>query len=58
MVVTRKKNGRVSKRRMRGDPDVDSVACPLGLLGAGLKKHPDVVVEIGDGNVARRRECT
>lgn len=48
--------GRVSMRATKGDPDVDLIeACPLKYLGVGLRRHPDVVVEIGDGNILRPR---
>lgn len=49
--------GRVSMRKIQGDPEVDMVeACPLKYLGVGLRRHPDLVVEIGDGNLLRRRK--
>lgn len=49
-------NGKVSTRKVKGDPDVDSAICPLRYLGVGLRKHPDTVVEIGDGNILARRQ--
>jgi hypothetical protein len=49
-------SGRVSMRAIKGDPDVDLLeACPLKFLGVGLRRHPDMVVEIGDGNILRPR---
>lgn len=48
-----KKNGRVSTRKVKGDPDVKPVDCPLKFLGVGLRRHPDQIVEIGDGNITR-----
>lgn len=50
-----KDNGKVNTRKMMGDPDVDQTVCPLRYLGVGLRKHPDLVVEIGDGNILERR---
>jgi len=48
--------GRVSMRSTKGDPEVDTLeSCPLNLLGIGLRRHPDMVVEIGDGNILRPR---
>ena len=49
-------SGRVSMRSTKGNPDVELIeACPLKYLGVGLRRHPDVVVEIGDGNILRPR---
>jgi hypothetical protein len=53
-VVTVSGSGKVKTRGMKGDPEVDAVSCPLKFLGTGLRKNPDVVVEIGS---ARRRLC-
>lgn len=52
----RESDGVVSTRKMRGNPQVESAFCPLNLLGVGLRRHPDRVVEIGDGNVLERRK--
>lgn len=49
-----KKNGRVSMGKVKGDPEVDSCPCPLRLFGVGLRRHPDLMVEIGDGNPLRK----
>jgi hypothetical protein len=46
-------NGRIKTRNIKGDPEVDPVACPLKYLGVGLRRHPDQVVEIGDGNILK-----
>lgn len=43
--------GRVSIRKAKGDPEVEPISCPLKLFGVGHRRHPDVVVEIGDGNI-------
>lgn len=48
-------NGRIKTRAMRGDPTVEPIACPLKYLGVGLRRHPDQVVEIGDGNILKRK---
>lgn len=46
-------NGRVRTRKLRGDPEVEPVPCELRHLGAGLRRHPEQVIEIGDGNILR-----
>lgn len=49
-------NGKVSTRKLKGDPEVESTACPLKYLAVGLRRHPDAVVEIGDGNILKGRK--
>jgi hypothetical protein len=53
--IVREDNGRVSTRKQKGDPTVDSVTCPLRFLAVGLRRHPDQVVEMGHGNILKRR---
>jgi hypothetical protein len=48
-------NGRVSTRKMKGDPEVEPTGCPLKYLAVGLRRHPDAVVEIGDGNLIKNK---
>ncbi len=48
--------GKVSLRTLKGDPEVVPVPCPLKYLGVGLRRHPDTVVEIGDGNILKKRK--
>lgn len=48
-VVTVSAAGRVRTRNQKGDPNVNSLGCPLTFLGVGLRKHPEQVVEIGTG---------
>jgi hypothetical protein len=49
--------GKVRYRKTKGDPEVDMIeACPLRYLGVGLRRHPDEVVEIGDGNLLKRKK--
>lgn len=49
-------NGKEKYRKLKGDPQVDLMpACPVDYLGVGLRKHPEQVVEIGDGNILKRR---
>jgi hypothetical protein len=43
-------NGKVSTRKVKGNPEVEQSSCELRFLGVGLRRHPEVVVEIGDGN--------
>jgi len=48
--------GKVRYGKPKGDPEVEMIeACPLRYLGVGLRRHPDAVVEIGDGNILKRR---
>lgn len=49
-----KTTGKVSTRKVKGDPEVESSPCELKFLGVGLRRHPDVMVEIGDGNPFRK----
>lgn len=46
---------RVKYRKQRGDPAVQPVPCPLRYFGVGLRRHPEHVVEIGDGNLLKER---
>lgn len=41
---------KVKTRKVKGTAEVEPAICPLSLLGVGLRRHPDMVVEIGDGN--------
>ena len=52
-VITVTKKGRVRTRAQKGDPVVDTKGCPINFLGAGLRKHPEEVVEIGVGRPRR-----
>lgn len=49
-------HGKVRTRSVKGDPEIEPTPCPLRYLGVGLKRHPDLVVEIGDGNLLKRRK--
>lgn len=48
-------SGKVSTRKVKKDPEVDPSPCELRYLGVGLRRHPDLVVEIGDGNTIKGR---
>lgn len=48
-------SGKVKTRKLKGDPEVEPVACPLKYLGVGLRRHPEGVIEIGDGNILKGR---
>ncbi len=50
-----KENGRVSMGKMKSQAEVESTGCPLNLLGVGLRRHPEMVIQIGDGNILERR---
>lgn len=53
----RNSDGLVDKRKVKGNPEVEQLpACPLELLGVGLRRHPERVIEIGDGNILERRK--
>lgn len=54
-VATIGKSGKVSMRPMKGNPKVEQKTCSLRYLAVGLRRHPDEVVEIGDGNILKRR---
>jgi len=51
-------NGRVRTRQVRGDPAVEPTPCPLRYLGVGLRRHPEQVVEVGDGNLLQGRRIS
>lgn len=50
-VATFGKGRRVNTHKTKGDPQVEQTTCPLRMLAVGLRRHPDVIVEIGDGNL-------
>lgn len=57
MVDVGESDGKVRYRKVKGNPEVEPMdACPLRLLGVGLRRHPERVIEIGDGNVLERRK--
>lgn len=47
---------RVNTRKIKSDPEVEQITCPLRFLGVGLRRHPDAIVEIGDGNPFKNRK--
>lgn len=48
--------GKTRYRKIKGNPEVEMIeACPLRYLGVGLRRHPETVVEIGDGNLLKRK---
>jgi hypothetical protein len=50
------KNGKVSTRKLKGDPQVELTYCPLEMLGTGMSpRHPETMIEIGDGNPLKKR---
>lgn len=48
-VISKGKGGKARIRTPKGDPEVEQAACPLDMIGLGMRKHPDEVVEIGNG---------
>ena len=57
-VVTVSASGKVRTRQPKGDPVIQTSSCPLQFLGVGLRKHPDMMIEIGDGNPRRITDRT
>ena len=54
--ATIKASGKVSTRKIKGDPEVEMTSCPLSMLGVGMRRHPETIVQIGDGNPLPRRK--
>jgi hypothetical protein len=48
--------GKVSYKKVKGDPEVEPAPCDLRLFGVGYRKNPETVVQIGDGNILRREK--
>lgn len=48
-------SGRVKTRKVKGNPEVEPSPCSIRLFGVGLRRHPDMMVEIGDGNLLKKR---
>lgn len=48
--------GRVSTRKVKTDPEVEPVPCSIRYLGAGGRMHPDMLIQIGDGNLLKNRK--
>lgn len=45
--------GRQTTRSVKGDPMVEQRGCELKFLGAGMRKHPETLIQIGDGNILK-----
>lgn len=43
-------SGKVSMRKVKSDPEVEPSPCALRYLGVGNRMHPDMLIQIGDGN--------
>lgn len=56
IAIVREKDGKVLKRKVKGDPEVEETPCEIRYLGVGLRRTPEQVVEIGDGNPLRKRK--
>jgi len=52
-VVSVNPKGRVRITTPKSDPVVNSTQCELPILGVGLRKHPELMVEMGNGRPAR-----
>lgn len=42
--------------KVNEDKEVETTICSLKFLGVGMRRHPDLVVEIGDGNILKNRK--
>ena len=54
-VLTIPRKGKKRVRALKGDPSIEAVSCPLKFLGAGLRKAPGSIIEIGSREMQRRR---
>lgn len=52
-VVSVSPKGKVRIVAPKSDPVVASVSCDLNMLGVGLRKHPELMVEMGNGRPVR-----
>jgi hypothetical protein len=48
-VVSVSLKGKVKIVSPKNDPLISSVSCDLQMLGVGLRKHPELMVEMGNG---------
>jgi len=55
-VITISAAGRVRTKAQKGDPEVQPSSCPLRFIGVGMKRHPDTIIEVGDGCPVRIQE--
>jgi hypothetical protein len=55
-VLTINGKGRSSTRAVKRDPEVEQISCSLRYLGAGQRRHPETIIQIGDGNLLKRRK--
>ncbi len=46
-VLTATATGKQRSRKVKGNPNIEPVSCPLPFLGAGLRTTPGHIVEIG-----------
>ncbi len=54
-VLTISRKGKKRVRALKGDPPIEAVSCPLKFLGAGLRRAPSSIIEIGSREMQRRR---
>lgn len=55
-VLTIGAKGRSNTRALKTDPEVEQTPCSLRYLGAGQRRHPETIIQIGDGNLLKRRK--
>lgn len=55
-IITITPSKRTKYPKVNEDKEVETKICSLSMLGVGMRKHPDLVVEIGDGNILKNRK--
>jgi hypothetical protein len=54
-IVSVSPKGKVKIIVPKNDPLISSVSCDLQMLGLGLRKHPEFMVEMGNGRPTRTK---
>lgn len=54
-IATVRDNGKVIMRKIKGDPEVEYSPCSLRLFGVGQRRFPETLVQIGDGDLLKKR---
>lgn len=55
-ILTIGARGRTSTRTVKKDPEVEQIPCSLRYLGAGQRRHPESIIQIGDGNILKKKK--
>lgn len=56
IATVRERDGRVKTRKVKGNPEVEPTPCSIRYFGVGLRRHPEQLVQIGDGNLLKARK--